>query len=295
VAEPMRVAYLIGAYRLPEQTARLVRRLAVPGVAFVIHIDRKSDPAVEAAVREGVAGVPNCHFLDPQPVHWAHWSVVEVTLRGLSALHELGLDPAQTVPLSGQDYPVAPPEGIAARLDAEPEIARVRHAALPKLDWWPNDRGGLDRFERYWLRLPRRGMTKTPLRRRIPHGWAPYGGAANCMLGRPHREHLLRLLDRDRRAVRFFRHANVPDEIFFQTALMNSPLRDSVRADNLLFARWQEGANHPDLLGVGDLDEALASPALFARKFDGEHDPDVLDELDRRLDREGSGGPASKP
>lgn len=283
-SERLRVAYIVTAHRNPAQVARMVRRLAVAGTAFLIHVDRKADPAVARGIREGIEGVPRCHFVEPLSVHWGHVGLLRAVLRGLAAMPGLGLDPDQTVLATGQDYPIRDPEEIASRLAAASERAYLLYSELPNLEWWPNDRGGLDRLERVYLRLPRRGMVRTPLRRRIPHRWTPYGGAANLTLGRPHREYLQRLLGEDRRAVRFFSRVNMPEEEFFQTVLMNSPLRDSVVNDHLLFARWGEGANHPDLLGPEDLDEVLASAALFARKFDSERDPQVLDELERRID-----------
>jgi hypothetical protein len=284
MAERLRVAYVMPVHRDPAQVSRLVHRLAVPGTAFVIHVDSKSGAAVEDPLREATADVANVHFVEPRPIHWAHFSIVDAVLRCLAALREHGLDPDQAVTTTGQDYPIAPPERIAARLSAEADRSFVQHSKLPNYEWWPNDRGGLDRFERVYVRLPRRGMTKTPLRRRVPHGWQPYGGSMGLTLGRPHREYVLELLDRDPRVRRYFRLTNLPDEGFFQTVLMNSPLRDSVVDDNLLFTRWQPLANHPDTLGMADLDEVLASDKLFARKFDLGRDPDVLDELERRVD-----------
>jgi len=281
----IRVAYIVTAHKHPQQVARMVRRLAVPGTAFLIHVDRKADPSVERGIRSGIAGFENVHFLDRQPVHWGHFSLLGAIVRALAAMRDLGLDPDQTVISTGQDYPIADPEAIARRLSSESELAYVLYSALPNMDWWPSDRGGLDRLERVYLRMPRRGMVRTRLKRRIPHGWRPYGGGANLALGRPHREYVQDLIASDPRAVRFFRRGNTPDETFFQTVLMNSPLRDSVVNDHLLYARWQQGANHPDLLGIEDLGEALASSALFARKFDSEHDPEVLDELERRVER----------
>jgi hypothetical protein len=271
-------------HRDPAQVSRLIHRLAVPGTAFAIHVDAKSGAAVEDPLREATADVANVHFVDSRPVYWAHYSLLDSILRSLAALRDLGLDPDQTVTTTGQDYPLLAPEEVARRLSADADRAFVQHSKLPNLDWWPNDRGGLDRLERVYVRFPRRGMVKTPIRRRVPHGWQPYGGSIGMCLGRPHREYVVDLLARDRSLRRHFRHANLAEEWFVQTVLMNSPLRDSVVDDNLLFTRWQPLANHPDVLGVADLDEALSSGKLFARKFDPTRDPEVLDELERRVD-----------
>jgi hypothetical protein len=284
MAERLRVAYVMPVHRDPAQVSRLIHRLAVPGTAFVIHVDAKSGTAVEGPLREATASVPNVHFIESRPVHWAHFSLLDSILRALAALRDLGLDPDQTVTTTGQDYPIAPPEEIARRLSVDAELSFIQHSKLPNYDWWPNDRGGLDRLERVYVRLPRRGMVNTPIRRRVPHGWQPYGGSIGLCLGRPHREYMVDLLERDRGLRRHLRGANIAEEWFFQTVLMNSPLRDSVVDDNLLFTRWQPLANHPDSLGIADLDEILASGKLFARKFHATHDPEVLDELERRVD-----------
>lgn len=284
MAERLRVAYVMPVHRDPVQVSRMIHRLAVPGTAFVIHVDAKSGAAVEGPLREATADLESVHFIDSRPVHWAHSSLLDAILRGFSALEDLGLDPDQAVSTTGQDYPLLPPEEVARRLSAAAEKSFVQYSKLPNYDWWPHDRGGLDRLERVYVRLPRRGMTKTPLRRRVPHGWQLYGGSIGLCLGRPHREYVFDLLRRDRGLRRRFRYANIAEEMFFQTVLMNSPLRDSVVDDNLHFTRWQPLANHPDVLGVADLDEVLASGKFFARKFDANRDPDVLDELERRVD-----------
>ena len=75
-----------------------------------------------------------------------------------------------------------------------------------------------------------------------------------------------------------FLHTIVATEAFVQTVLASSPLR--LVNDNRRYAEFDPGSANPRVLGVDDLDAALASGADFARKFD---DPAVLDELDRRL------------
>ena len=71
--------------------------------------------------------------------------------------------------------------------------------------------------------------------------------------------------------VRFF-NVLIPDELFFQTLIMNSTLRDSVVNDNLRYLDWSREPA-PAVLGVGDVDRMLGSDKLFARKFDETVDP----------------------
>jgi hypothetical protein len=85
--------------------------------------------------------------------------------------------------------------------------------------------------------------------------------------------------------VRFFEHVYIPDEVFFQTLIMNSPLRDTVENENLRYLDWSRDPA-PAVLGVADLDAMLGSGKLFARKFDVTVDGRVLDLVDEAIDAE---------
>lgn len=279
----MRALYLITAYKNPAQVAAQVRALAAAAVGFIVHLDRKSGPEIETELRRALGDVEGVHFLPRQNVYWAGFSVVEVALRAIAYIDEAGLDPDQFVLLSGQDFPIKPAETIATRLAADPDTAYVKYFELPDWQWLPNERGGLDRFERIYVRDPRGGMIKLPFRRRVIRSYRPYGGSANCSLGRPHRRYLREEITRDPAVTRYFRHANVADEIFFQTMLLNSPLRDSVVNDDLLYSRWLPGANHPELIGEGDIDALQASKTFFARKFDVTVAPEAIEAVSQQL------------
>jgi hypothetical protein len=83
-----------------------------------------------------------------------------------------------------------------------------------------------------------------------------------------------------RRLRQFYEHTFIPDESFFQTTLLNSPLLGNVVNDNRRCIQWQSDVvtytlEHRDLL--------LNSDAWFARKFDDGIDPAILDLLEQRL------------
>ena len=82
----------------------------------------------------------------------------------------------------------------------------------------------------------------------------------------------------------FFRRVLIPDELFFQTILLNSPLRDRIVNDNLRYMDWSRpNVPLPAVLGTGDLPQLQQSPALFARKFDVTVDSAILDMIDERI------------
>ena len=99
-------------------------------------------------------------------------------------------------------------------------------------------RGGLERFEDWhWVTYDRKHIA-LPLRRRLPHGFAPFGGGAYWCFARPLVDYVQRFVTTSRDYVRFFEHVLIPDELFFQTLIMNSTLRDSVVNDNLRYLDW---------------------------------------------------------
>jgi len=276
----MRVAYLVLAHRLPEQVARLVCALDVPGSAFFVHFDRKAGAGPLRRLQAGLGSRENVHFVPRRRVGWASWSVVAATLDCLDALERSGADPAQAVLLTGQDYPIKPAERIARHAARHPEKAFIRHRPLPIAEWGPQ--GGLERVERIHLRAGRRRLVALPGRRSLPGGLRAHGGSQLWSLGRPQRREVLESVRRRPELVRFFRRTAFPDETFFQTLLASSPLRDTLVNDNLRYIRWSGGPS-PDTLGRSDLPELRRSPALFARKLDMEADPALLDAVDAEL------------
>jgi Core-2/I-Branching enzyme len=181
--------------------------------------------------------------------------------------------------LTGQDYPIKPNEYIDAFFETRAPNSFMGFAPLPSDSWSP--RGGLDRVENWHLRLYGHHV-RLPIRRRFPTGLGPYGGGAYWCLSRQCIEYVAGFVARRPDVVSFFRHVDIPDEIFFQTILLNSELRETIVNDNLRYIDWTRG-RRPAILDVRDFEALRASPKLFARKFDSNQDEMVLDLIDRHL------------
>ena len=280
----MRVAYILLAHKEPDQLVRLVRRLDDPSSSFFVHIDRYADDAIFDAAHGPLAGSPNVRFLPRRRCSWGGFGMVDAALEGLAAVGADGHDFA--VLLSGQDYPLRRPDEIHEFLGARRGTSFFEHFAVPS-DRWLN--GGLERFTRwYWhgrvfgrsLILPDGVHVKRSWKRQLPSGLQPYGGSMYWAMSSACVAFVNDFVERNRRVVRFFRHVNVPDESFFHTIVMNSPLAPTVVDDDLHYTDWSEGTSHPKTLTLRDVDAAFASGKLFARKF---ADPTVLDAVDARL------------
>ena len=277
-------AYIVSAYKNLDQLVRLVDRLSAGRATVLIHVDRKTDDAEFQRLERALAG-RGAHLLERHVCHWGGFGHVLATLKGIRALLESGNDFDHLVLLTGQDYPIKPPGEIERFFSEHRGTSFMAHSRMPS-EWW-SPRGGLDRIEyRHWRW--RGHHARLPWKRRFPAGLTPYGGGAYWNLARPCVEHVQRFVESRPDMVDFFRHVDIPDEVFFQTVVMNSDMAGSVVDDNLRYIDWTRGPR-PALLEARDLPVLEASPKLFARKFDVFHDAEILDLVDAQLLREPQG------
>jgi hypothetical protein len=274
----MKIAYIISAYRLPDQLIRLVRALSEPGVRFLVHLDKRTLRDTYEIVREGFCSVDNVQLLDSHRCRWGDFGHVRATLKGIRELRRSGESFDYAVLLTGQDYPLRSNPEIAARLAADADAIYMQHRRLPRAGW--AGRGGLDRVEYHYVFFGRRPY-RIKLRRRFPRGFVPFAGSSYWAIPRAGVEYIGSFCDSNPAFVRYFRTTFIPDETFFHTILMNSPLRDRVVDDDLRYIAWPDGASNPKILTTADLPDMMAGGALFARKFDVNVDAEVLSALDQ--------------
>jgi hypothetical protein len=293
----VRIAYIISAYKLPDLLVRLVRRLDAPGTATYIHVDARTREATYRAMTEPLRGRPSVHFLPRHACRWGDFGHVAATLKGLRALVGSGQPFDYVVLLTGQDYPLRPNPEIAATLR--------RAGGQVFMDWMPIPNGkwtggGTDRIEHWHFRVAGRLLPfpgapfrhrwlntawSLPARlfrpqRRFPAGLRPFGGSSYWMMPADCARYVDAFVCSNPGYVRFFRRVLVPDEIFFQTIVLNSPFRHRIAPDDLRYVAWEGDGDHPKTLTMEDFDALMGSPKLFARKFDPQVDQAVLDRID---------------
>ncbi|MEK6274232.1 MAG: beta-1,6-N-acetylglucosaminyltransferase [Actinomycetota bacterium] len=277
----MKVAYLIRAHHAPKLLERVVRRLAGPDVGVFLHISRSAEDPVYDEMVSRLQDVEGVHWLPRRRCRYGGFSLVEATLAGLDAIAEVDPLPRHTLLLSGQDYPLRSRTEIDAFLERAGERSFVHHGAIPSAGW-RHERGGLDRVQRMYFerfRYKTRLLRVPFVTRRFPKGLRPYGGSAFWALAPEAVAYVERFVRENPNVVRFFRHTLIPDELFFQTVLLNSPLRETIVNEELHYVDWSGHTIHPATLGLEDLEPMLASGKLFARKFDPA-ETQVLDRLD---------------
>lgn len=336
-AKRLQVAYLILAHNHPLQVARLVDRLRHPGARIYIHVDAKADlrPFLDVLREKDVV-----LLRDRVSVFWGGYSVVEATLALMRTALRDGFGYA--VLLSGSDYPIKPAGHIHDFLATTPfeHINYWRMEDRPS--WWY-------RLQYYfyldsYLSNPRTGPAPTQLlassyhalvrsraagwilpKRTLPVGLVPYAGSQWWMLSYACIAHILDRIDSDPDLVTFYRFTYVPDEMIFQTIVLNSPFAERVvHRDQYLrwrqtrevqqehevqqerdvrpargeppmlpessfhgkFMYWSPTKGRPATLDEEDFSTLQRSDALFARKFDPQRSAGLLARLDNEVLRE---------
>jgi hypothetical protein len=279
-------AFILLAYRAPEQVARLCRRLTEAGSAVFVHFDARSGERPKRQLQAALEGITPVHLLPSVPTPWGSFGIVTATLAGVEAAlaDERGFTHFTSV--SGQDYPIRPVEEFNRFLEEHEGRSFIPHFRLGPGPWEAG--GGIGRLDRWYFRpgnarlhVPNKFFPFPP-RRRPPDGIEPFGGTAHWTLTRACAE---RAVDVARRpdVRRYFRYAFIPDELYFQSVLASSPLAGTLVNEDLRYAYWVRGIPHPRLLEVADLPRLAESGAFIARKFDAEGDAGLLDAIDRDL------------
>jgi hypothetical protein len=185
--------------------------------------------------------------------------------------------------LSGECYPIKSIAAIKTALQGQTS-AFMEIFKIP-FDGWSND-GGLFRIQnRFYIVSRGKGLPRIihlpRLNKKLPNDLEPYGGSQWFCLPREMVNYITDFIRTNPKICKFFRRTLIPDEMFFQTVLMNSSFKAQVKNDNLRYINFEEGeSGHPKYLTAADFNKFMDSGKLFARKFNAK-DKEVLDLIDR--------------
>lgn len=295
----MRIAYIIVAHKLPDMLARLVQRLQSEDVQFYVHIDKKTTHSLAEKMRSSVEQFDNVHFIKSIKCYWGGFGIVQATLNGIDAILKSGFAFDYAALVTVQDYPLQKNSKIFDFLEQNKGCSFLDYEPLPSSSGWDV----MDRIERWHVNfgnrcvlfpmildtgkycLPKRMINFfLPEKRSFLPGMLPFGGSSYWNLTREAVLYVREYLDIHPEFIRFFKTVFCPDEMFFQTLLCNSPLKEKIINDNLRCIEWpKRGAAHPVVFTAEDYAKLSTSPKLFARKFDASLDAKILDLIDANL------------
>ncbi len=271
----MKICYLVLAHNNPNHFKRLINSLSAPGTDVFIHIDAKSTIADFQTKEES----DNIVFIKKRVrISWGGWSLVQATLNLLREALASGKEHDYYCLLSGSEYPLKSQTDIADFLKAHDGTEFISGVELPhKIAQKPMGRvtnyhidyefHGNNIFSRMIARTALRVVHKMKIRRpyeRILKDMKPYGGSQWWALTRPAIHHIMRFTDVNKKFVRFFINAWIPDESFFHIIMQSSPFKKSITR-SLTFDDWSDTtAIHPAIINFEHLHKAKKDGGIFA-------------------------------
>jgi len=263
--------FLIQAHKDLDQLNALVEQLRDDAFVVYVNLDRKCalDPAgVHPYARQVARRVD---------VHWGSFSQVQATLNALVQIEAEVPAFDKVTFLSAQDFPLL----SNARLrKALAQLSGYELLDVIPVGTAPGQWAAGGRYQYFWAeqgplarhlacRVANRMLRAAGRTRRLPGAMQPYGGSSWWALSQACVRHVLARVDREPALVRFFGRCACPDELFFQTLIMNSPFARRVLGHNFRYVQWpQDGACNPAVLVEADFARIAASQAHFCRKLD---------------------------
>lgn len=301
----MNIAYIILAYKLPNQLANLVKRIIDKENECFIHIDKRVNIKLFLSEISNILTKEESqrvHFIKRRNTYWGHYNCVNATLDGLQMVVKSKNLFDYVYFLSGQDYPIKKNEQIYEFLKKNSNKSFMQYFSLPQ-SFWPN--GGFDRLNRYYLYLFGKLYVFPPLempisrkqwltsalfsliftkKRVLPYNLQAYGGMFYFCLHISAVNHILDFVIKHPGYKKFHIHTFIPEEIFYQTILLNANKEITDNIVNFLptYMNWNREPL-PAVMNNTDIDILFKSEQLFARKFDANIDNEIIQLIDQQI------------
>ena len=283
----MKICALILAHYNKEVFRRLVERLVDHDIDCYIHIDLKQPLYEYRAIS------PSCvQFIEPRiDIRWGGFSMVEATL----SLARIALrDPAYThfIHISGDSYPVLPMQQVRNYIgrnidhmsgwEVQPDFSDESYTRITRVHLCDYAVGEFTNRFGYQSRYVTPELIRAfpeiervhAMKQNNVFPWKLAKGSQWWSLRRSSLEACLEGLYGNEIFIDWFRYSCIPDESFFQSAMLNF-VKDFQFTDAPMFTLWDRVPRPYKFCSLADI-ELLGDPRKpFARKFD----PSSLDLL----------------
>jgi hypothetical protein len=276
----MKHALLITAYKDFPVLEALVNSFKHHDVYIFIHIDKKSK-FISLEEIKSLKSQPNIILLKERlTINWGSFNHLLALISLLKKAAEIQ-DITYFHALSGQDILIKDLNYFFDFFNKYAGKSFISSFPLPTKKWTG---GGINRLSHYQLydTLNAKGF----LFKKVNHRFINlqklfgisrepikgveklYGGGTWWSLNREAVDYSLQFIKLNKQFLKRFKYSFCPEEIFFQTILLNSPLHGNIINDDLRYIDWvRRNGNCPAILDETDLELLRSSPKLFARKF----------------------------
>ncbi|WPY97909.1 beta-1,6-N-acetylglucosaminyltransferase [Christiangramia sp. OXR-203] len=257
-----------------------------------IHLDKKS--IISDSELQQLLAYPNVQSLCQ--IYKVNWGGIN-HLKSILHLLKLASEDSENYYfhlISGHDFPIKKPEEFKRFFLEKIHLNYIENFKVPFRGWANN--GGLDRLEYYnlfdvfnykdnrqirWINKALVYQKRLNVKRNFPAWFPPvYGGSTWWSLNKNAAEYIKQFQNQHPGYLKRFRHTLCSEEFYFQTILMNSPLKNTIRNNNLRYIDWKpRNGNNPAILDLTDLAKLQNSDAFFARKFELPISKELLTQL----------------
>ena len=272
-------AILITAYKNIDHLEEIIQFFD-RGFSIYIHIDKKTGLREEQLKK--LNGHKNVFYLSQK--YEINWGGIN-HLRAILDLSEKALEEKNNTYfhlITGHDYPIKNPDDFNQFETHNSNKIFMEFHSMPYNKWQD---GGMDRLELYNfydLIDGRKGIGEKFIKkfaklqkvigfkRKFDKGFPDlYAGSTYWSMSREAIEYVFKYLGNNSNFLKRFKYTFCSEEIFFQTILLNSHLKENIVNNNKRFIVWEKrNGNYPANLDLTDYKNIKTSDALFARKFE---------------------------
>jgi len=279
----MKIAYIIMAYKDPEQIDRLVKSMSHDVFDFYIHVDDKFDIKPFLYLKNN----KNVYFFKKHHVvYWAAWNFTKTLILCIREVLESGIHYDFVANMSGQDYPIKSNDFIT---NYHQNNIGKSFFSLENYDsdWWTHAHRRVREYHLTNYSFPGRYKVQNAMNLLLPKRTFPvykqlYGGprATWWTMSADAARFVADTVLNNQRLQRFCNFTWCADEFLIPTVLMNSHFKDTVVNNSGRYIDWSQGGANPKILTSKDFEQIMASEMLYARKFDMKVDTKVLELID---------------
>lgn len=281
----IKIAHIILVHQLPEQLNCLINALNHPQVHFFIHIDKKTnDTAFKSLLQKNA----NVSFVkERKNVIWGGFSLIEAVLEAMKEIVYAGGYTHINL-ISGADYPVSSPDKFVAFIAQNNKkeffefypVETEWQEAIPRYTKYHfTDMNFLGKY--YIQNIINAIMPK----RKMPDNMTAVGRLVWFTITLELTTYFIEFLEKRKDIMNFFKLTWGTDEIIFPTLAFNSKFKDRMVNRSLRYVDFLPGKAHPKILDIHDYDIIFDREYFFARKFDPEISKELMDKIDRKINR----------
>jgi hypothetical protein len=288
----MKQAILITAYKNIHHLKEIIDWFD-DDFSFYIHIDKKSNLSDEE--KRLLEEIKKAAFVSRDfKTNWGgmnHLNSILLLLREASKNGRIEYFHL----ISGTDFPIKSCSVFKETMLKNKGKEFIEYFEMPAKVW---ENGGMDRILYYNLHdvinaksSNRRIISefvnlqkKINFKRNIADFPKLYGGSTWWSLSAASCQYVLEFIEKNPSFLNRFKYTFCAEEIFFQTIILNSPLKENVVNDNQRYILWENrNGNIPANLDETDIEAIEKSEKLFARRFEYPASEKLVAEIKKRL------------